>query len=124
MDKLYHIFEMQRTLDAEITAGRNLHHWQMQDWIKHQALAIIVELGEVLDEVNYKWWKNPKPLVKEAIAEELADILHFFVGMCLTAGVSADELYQAYLAKNNENLKRQRGLSGKPGYAPLDSKTD
>lgn len=117
MDRLQHIFELQATLDEEIRAGHRLPEGDLSTWIQKEALAIIVELGELLEEVNFKWWKVPRPLNREAIKEELVDILHFFISMCLKAGISAEELYQAYLAKNEENFRRQRGLS-KEGYAP------
>ena len=42
--------------------------------------------------------------------------MHFFVSMCLEAGMTADDLYQMYVGKNLENVRRQDGLSVKPGY--------
>ena len=43
-------------------------------------------------------------------------ILHFFVSMCIEAGMTADDLYRVYVGKNHENRLRQEGLSQKPGY--------
>lgn len=43
-------------------------------------------------------------------------MLHFFVSICLYAGVSAKDLYDAYIEKNKENFDRQNGLSKKKGY--------
>jgi hypothetical protein len=51
------------------------------------------------------------------IREELSDILHFFVSMCIEAGMTADDLFNQYVGKNRENFRRQEGLSDKPGYA-------
>ena len=48
--------------------------------------------------------------------EELSDILHFFVSMCIEAGMTADDLYRVYVGKNRENRLRQEGLSQKRGY--------
>ena len=48
--------------------------------------------------------------------EELVDILHFYIGMCIDAGMTAEELFQIYLAKNQENYDRQQGKSAKKGY--------
>lgn len=117
MDRLQHIFELQASLDEEIKMGHRLPEWDLASWIQKEAMAIMVELGELLEEVNFKWWKVPRPINHEAIKEELVDIFHFFVSMCLKAGINAEELYQAYLAKNAENFRRQRGLSQK-AYAP------
>ncbi|HOV70224.1 MAG TPA: dUTPase, partial [Clostridia bacterium] len=84
--------------------------------IQKETLAIISELAELINEVNFKWWKNPKPVNEAAVKEELADILHFFVSMCLKMGMTADELHRMYMMKNEENFKRQHGQSEKRGY--------
>jgi dimeric dUTPase (all-alpha-NTP-PPase superfamily) len=49
--------------------------------------------------VNFKWWKNPQPVDRERVKEELVDILHFFVSMCLKCDISPEELYQGYLSQ-------------------------
>ena len=115
MDKLDIIFDMQRQLNDEIAERRHLDYTQ-EEWLQKNVLAMISELAEVLDEVNFKWWKNPKPLDDAAIKEELVDVLHFFVSMCLRSGMSAQELYEIYCKKNQENHDRQNGLSAKHGY--------
>ena len=117
MDKLDAIFTMQAALDEEIIARRNLQHIEPQEWIQKEVLALIDELSEVLNEVNYKWWKTPKQIDETALKEELVDVLHFFVSMCLKAGMTSRELHDIYMEKNKENFDRQRGLSNKPGYA-------
>jgi dimeric dUTPase (all-alpha-NTP-PPase superfamily) len=30
--------------------------------MQKEVLAMLSELSEVLDEVNFKWWKNPRPV--------------------------------------------------------------
>jgi dimeric dUTPase (all-alpha-NTP-PPase superfamily) len=116
MDKLDRIFDMQGKLDSDIITNRNLSDISAEQWIQKETLAIISELAELLDEVNFKWWKNPKELNHDNIKEELVDILHFFVSMCIKAGMSSEELYQIYIKKNQENFDRQHGRSAKQGY--------
>ena len=120
MDKLEKIFEMQQALDEDIVVRRHLEHIAPEEWIQKDVLAIISELGELLDEVNFKWWKNSKEIDTPALQEELVDVLHFFVSMCVRAGMDADTLYRIYMDKNKENFDRQRGLSKKQGYAVED----
>ncbi len=115
MDKLEHIFELQTKFDNDLAKKRDLDY-DLSTWIQKETLAIISELAELIDEVNFKWWKNPKELNNEAIKEELVDILHFFTSMCIKADISADDLYQAYIEKNKENFARQEGQSMKKGY--------
>ena len=116
MDKLDVIFDLQKKLDNDIIKNRNLEKVTLEEWIQKGVLAIISELSELLDEVNFKWWKNPKEINYSNIKEELVDILHFFTGMCLKAGLTSSELYEIYIKKNEENFKRQYGTSLKKGY--------
>jgi len=118
MDRLEHIFQLQRAFDEELARRRNLPAYTPEEWIQKEVLAMISELAELLDEVNFKWWKNPRPLNLEAIKGELVDLLHFLVSMCLKLGINAEELYQGYVQKNQENFKRQQGKTEKEGYLP------
>lgn len=113
MDKLETIFQMQKALNDDIIARRGLQGISSEEWIQKQVLAMLSELSELLDEVNFKWWKNKRPVDSDAVCEELTDILHFFVSMCLTAGMDAQMLFDTYIQKNEENYKRQQGMSEK-----------
>lgn len=119
MDKLEKIFEMQKLLDDDIAARRNLD-FTTEEWMQKEVLAMLSELSEVLDEVNFKWWKNKKPLDTDALRGELVDILHFFVSMCIRSGMDADELFARYIEKNKENFDRQYGRSENKGYEVID----
>lgn len=117
MDKLEEIFRLQKKFDSELEQSRHLSGYTMEEWVQKKVLATVAELMEVIDEVNYKWWKNPKDVDMDHIKEEMIDVLHFFVSTCLTLGMTPDELYQIYVSKNQENQNRQKGLSHKKGYA-------
>ncbi len=117
MDKLDRIFEMQASLNAEITSLRHLEHWTADDWQQHLTLAMLSELAEALDGTNFKWWKNPADRDPEYLKGEIVDMLHFLISMAQRAGMDADELFGRYLDKNKENFDRQHGKSKKQGYA-------
>lgn len=117
MDKLEQIFQMQTFLDEKIARERKLD-FSKEEWIQKEVLAMISELSEVLDEVNFKWWKNKKEIDEASLKEEIVDLLHFLISMSLKAGMSAQEMFEIYMAKNEENLKRQEGKSQKEGYRP------
>jgi dimeric dUTPase (all-alpha-NTP-PPase superfamily) len=116
MDKLENIFAYQRRFDTELAERRGLNGIPMEQWIQKETLAMLSELAELIDEVNFKWWKNPKPVDADKVKDELVDILHFFVSMCLKTGMDAEELHRRYLEKNKENFARQHGTSEKKGY--------
>ncbi len=116
MDKLEKIFEMQNALDSKIINERNLKDINMSEWVQKEILAIMSELNEILGEINWKWWKNPKEINMSNLKEEIIDVLHFFVSMCLKVGMNAEEVFNIYLSKNKENIERQDGKSNKEGY--------
>jgi len=116
MDKLENIFDYQNMFDTQLVKTRGLEDITMEQWIQKETLAMLSELSELIDEVNFKWWKNEKTVDTDKVKEELVDILHFFVSMCLKTGMDADELHQRYLKKNEENFLRQQGKSDKQGY--------
>lgn len=119
MDKLEHIFQMQKDLNDFITKNHKLENkYTPEEWIQKNILALISELSEVLSEVNFKWWKNNKEINRQALKEELVDVLHFFISMCIHAGMTAEELYEIYVKKNKENIKRQTGESAQKDYRP------
>ncbi len=115
--RLQRLFELQKSLDEDIVEKRSLQDITPEVWIQKETLAMISELSELLDEVNFKWWKNPKEINMNNVKEELIDIFHFFMSMCLKVGMDADEVYARYIEKNKENFKRQYGSSEKQGYA-------
>lgn len=115
MDKLDRIFALQKEFQDKIKRERGLNY-SSEEWIQKQTLAMLSELAELLEEVNFKWWKNPHELNTANLHEELSDILHFFISMCLEAGMSAEDLYRVYVGKNKENFARQDGTSQKHGY--------
>lgn len=106
---------MQKSLDDDIATRRGLT-FSREEWLQKGVLAMISELSEVLDEVNFKWWKNPAPVNDDALKGEMIDVLHFFISMCIRSGMSADELFERYREKNKENFDRQYGRSVKQGY--------
>ena len=114
-DKLDDIFIAQQKLDSYIREKRNLSYTP-QEWAQKKSLAMIDEISELLNELNYKWWKNSKEINKDLVAGELVDILHFWTSICLDFGLTAEDIHKIYFDKNKENFDRQDGKSLKEGY--------
>ncbi len=121
-NKLETIFAYQKKL--QLLYGNDLQNLDNQIEkpivVKDMVLALTDELHELLNRTPWKPWRNYKvpedfnpsqDEVKE-IKMELVDILHFFVNLCLIFNLSAQELFDFYMAKNSENIKRiNRGYS-------------
>lgn len=120
-DKLDVLFKMQAGLDRYIREKRGLE-FTKSEWVCKKALALMVELGEVVEEAKYKWWKNDTEIDDAKLHEEIVDVLHFFLGMAIDSGMTSDELFDIYMKKNKENYDRQNGLSQKKGYELVGGK--
>ena len=85
-----------------------------QQWINQMILAMFEETVEIMRETPYKnpnfvpfGWKKTQIGDPEKLKEELVDLLHFFVNLCIGADLKPDELVQRYLDKNKINHERQ-----------------
>ena len=61
IDKLSDIFLEQADLNSRIVTERGLEFTQ-NDWMLKWTLALFSETSEVLDELNWKHWKNERAL--------------------------------------------------------------
>jgi NTP pyrophosphatase (non-canonical NTP hydrolase) len=74
----------------------------------HELFGYLVrELSEAMQEVKGKPWKRTVPPTdRQALHNELGDALHFFVELCITAGMSAEDLHRAYFRMHQKNNDR------------------
>lgn len=69
----------------------------------------IEELMEAANCLKNKPWKNTYVATDRAhFEEEIADALHFFVELLITAGIDADKMFRLYFLKHAVNQFRQR----------------
>lgn len=84
-------------------------------FIKEHSIHLNQEVNEMLYELpHFKPWKDYSALTEadeqkmlQKAKMELIDAWHFFMNMALGLGMSAEEFYAMYLAKNSENHRRQ-----------------
>ncbi len=118
-DMLSDVFARQADLASYYKSVRpnGFYSWPPQDRCTTWTRAIVHECCELDNELNWKPWKNARDLSanREERLFEMADIFHFFVQLALDQGFSAEEMYAAYVAKNEENRRRQQS---DPRYQP------
>lgn len=115
---LQEMLNKQKELNDRIIKTRNLPELTDLDyWLKQWFMAIITESAEMLEETNWKHWKNAKQIDVEALKKEAIDIQHFLFSVYLTLGMNAEEVYNIYMDKNKENHDRQDGkIQGRESY--------
>ena len=86
----------------------------------YDALGGVSNNGETsIGNAVWKPWKsNPKKAYSMKVSDlseddqkelkmELVDIQHFLFNMMISVGMTAEELYNYYISKNKENIRRQ-----------------
>lgn len=59
--------------------------------------AIWVECAELVDKLNYKWWKDTNAAIDQRqLLLELVDIFHFMLSESILSNRTADNLYHSY----------------------------
>ena len=88
--------------------NNNLAVVTRQDYREKMILAIIDEAMEMLRETPWKSWKKQQSFHKENYQKECVDLFHFAINLALSAGFTAESLYEAFMEKNTQNIKRQQ----------------
>jgi dimeric dUTPase (all-alpha-NTP-PPase superfamily) len=117
MDKLDEIFRLQEVLNERIGAKlADLDEAGRTQWVLNYTRAMQQELAELVDSVPWKWWAKYQKFDLQNARVEVVDLFHFLVSLAQTLGMSADDVFDAYVKKNRVNHERQ-----KRGYADKDA---
>jgi len=115
-DKLDIIFQKQIELQERLgnIYKINSSDSMKQKFINQMILAIQEEAIEIMRESAYKnpdyvefGWKKGQTSDNEKFKDEIADLLHFLVNLCIVSDMDAEELFNRYTGKNKENHERQ-----------------
>lgn len=116
MDKLDEIFRMQEALNSRI--GVELPPATDEEkakWVLNYTRAMQQETAELIDSVPWKWWAKYQKFDEQNAKVEVVDLFHFLVSLAQTLGMSAEDIYEAYVKKNKVNHDRQES-----GYEKKD----
>jgi dimeric dUTPase (all-alpha-NTP-PPase superfamily) len=115
-DKLDEIFRMQEILNKKI--GVDLSNLSPEDktkWALNYSRAMTQEIAELIDSFPWKWWAKYQKIDEQNARVEVVDLFHFLVSLAQTLGMTAQDIYDGYVKKNEVNHKRQES-----GYAVKD----
>ncbi|KAF0096326.1 MAG: dUTPase [Puniceicoccaceae bacterium 5H] len=117
MDKLAEIFQLQEKLNERIGVNlSDLDEAQQTEWVLNYTRAMQQELAELVDSVPWKWWARYQQFDLQNARVEVIDLFHFLVSLAQTLGMSSEDVFEAYLKKNEVNHKRQES-----GYEKKDT---
>jgi hypothetical protein len=95
-----------QSIAEHANAGRLNVNDLPNQWLLKYSQAMDAELKELKDDLLWKWWSKDK-IDLQNIRVELIDILHFLVSAMLSAGLSAEKVYDIYNQKHAVNRARQ-----------------
>ncbi len=115
-DQLRELFRMQKALNERIGVRTDgMDDVEKTKWILNYCRAMTQEIAELTDSVPWKWWAKYQKFDEQNARVEVVDLFHFLISLAQVLGMSADDVFAAYLKKNEVNFKRQE-----TGYATKD----
>jgi len=117
MDKLEAIFALQEELNQRIgVSTEGMSEEEQGRWVLNYSRAMQQEIAELVDSVPWKWWAKYQDFDEQNAKVEVIDLFHFLISIAQVLGLSADDVYQAYVKKNEVNHQRQEsGYGAKDG---------
>jgi dimeric dUTPase (all-alpha-NTP-PPase superfamily) len=115
-DQLRELFRMQKSLNERIGVKTDgMGEEEKTKWILNYCRAMSQEMAELTDSVPWKWWAKYQKFDEQNARVEVVDLFHFLISMAQVLGMSADDVFAAYLKKNAVNFQRQES-----GYVKKD----
>jgi len=115
-DQLQEIFRMQKALNERIGVKmEGMTEEGKTKWVLNYCRAMTQEIAELTDSVPWKWWAKYQKFDEQNARVEVVDLFHFLISIAQVLGMSADDVFNAYMKKNEVNFKRQES-----GYAVKD----
>lgn len=94
-----------RELEEELVAFRDARGWKKYHTPKNLAISAAVELGELLE--HFQWESDEEileavkdPAKKEAIADEIADVIIYLTLLAHELGIDLDRAVEEKIEKN------------------------
>ncbi len=108
LDQLREMFKMQKALNARIGVNTDsMSDEEKVKWVLNYCRAMSQEIAELTDSVPWKWWAKYQKFEEQNARVEVVDLFHFLISAAQVLGMSADDVFNAYLKKNAVNFQRQ-----------------
>ena len=107
-DQLRELFRMQNALNERIGVQTNgMSEADKTQWTLNYCRAMTQEIAELTDSVPWKWWAKYQKFDEQNARVEVVDLFHFLISLAQVLGMSADDVFNAYVKKNEVNFQRQ-----------------
>lgn len=115
-DQLRELWRLQKALNDRIGVHvESMNESERIQWILNYCRAMSQEIAELTDSVPWKWWARYQRFDPQNARVEVVDLFHFLISLAQVLGMSADDVFEAYVKKNAVNFQRQES-----GYTAKD----
>ena len=99
---------MQKALNERIgVRTEGMSQEEQTRWLLNYCRAMSQEIAELTDSVPWKWWAKYQKFDEQNARVEVVDLFHFLISLAQVLGMNADDVFNAYIRKNEVNFKRQ-----------------
>lgn len=113
--KLDKMFDIQKSFQDRLkTFDKIEDDGDKQEFINQNILALVEESVEIMRCTPYKnpnyvkfGWKKNQEWDINLYKDEIVDLFHFLMNLCLVVGMNSTEFFEIYCKKNKVNFKRQ-----------------
>ena len=95
-----------QTIIEQVSHGKLSVNDLPNQWLVRYSRAMSDELAELNQDLLWKWWSKDA-INLQNVRVELIDILHFLISAMLSAGLSAEKVFDIYRQKHAVNFSRQ-----------------
>jgi len=116
MDKLEDMYNQQRDFNTLLRSERDYPEFpldlsqkknqQLLKSLAHECMHELFEANHLLKNSKTHRVTELKEFDRESYKEELVDALHYFFGIVIYSGITANELYEAFMKKGFVNVQR------------------
>ena len=99
---------MQDALNKRIGVNTNsMTQEEQTKWILNYCRAMTQEIAELTDSVPWKWWAKYQKFDEQNARVAVVELFHFLISLAQVLGMSAEDVFNACVKKNEVNFKRR-----------------
>ena len=105
-DQLRELWHMQKALNERIGVRTDgMSDEDKTKWTLNYCRAMSQEIAELTDSVPWKWWAKYQKFDAQNARVEVVDLFHFLISLAQVLGMSADDVFAAYVKKDEADSK-------------------
>ncbi len=104
-----------QNITSQILKFRDARDWKQFHNPKDMALSLILEASELAEHFQWKSESDLKTLDREAIGDELADVLYWVLLLASDLGIDLEKAFHTKMKKNERKypIEKAKGKSDK-----------